>query len=94
MSTAPHYMFGGRLGTRLGDVTLRDGVVYDGLWCSFNDCRHDRTRVHGREASLKRDRIDEFSVNSQKKAAAHNRGAFDKKWRTSPFRSARAIRSS
>src|SRR5262245_27679459 len=38
MSTAPHYFFQGRLGTKLGDATLRDGAVYDGLWCSFTDC--------------------------------------------------------
>ena len=36
MSTAPHYLWA-RLGTKLGDATLRDGVVHDGLWCSFND---------------------------------------------------------
>ena len=80
MSTAPHYMFGGRLGTRLGDVTLRDGVVYDGLWCSFNDCHMiELAQYTAEKAGLKRDRIDEFSVNSQKKAAAAQAaGAFDK----------------
>ncbi|MFN8588395.1 MAG: acetyl-CoA C-acyltransferase [Candidatus Eisenbacteria bacterium] len=80
MSTAPHYMFGGRLGTRLGDVTLRDGVVYDGLWCSFNDCHMiELAQYTAEKAGIKRDRIDEFSVNSQKKAAAAQAaGAFDK----------------
>src|SRR5262245_10519442 len=38
MSTAPHYLFTGRTGNKLGDQSLRDGAVHDGLWCSFNDC--------------------------------------------------------
>src|SRR5204862_7762044 len=38
MSTVPHYLFTGRSGVKLGDATLKDGVVLDGLWCSFNDC--------------------------------------------------------
>ncbi|MBI1797710.1 MAG: acetyl-CoA C-acyltransferase, partial [Candidatus Eisenbacteria bacterium] len=38
MSTAPHYLFTGRTGQKLGDTVMKDGVVMDGLWCSFNDC--------------------------------------------------------
>ena len=71
MSTAPHYLFSGRLGTRLGDATLRDGVVLDGLWCSFNDCPMiELAQYTAEKAKLTRQRIDEFSVKSQQKAAA------------------------
>ena len=71
MSTAPHYLFSGRLGTRLGDATLRDGVVSDGLWCSFNDCHMiELAQYTAEKAKLTRQRIDEFSVKSQQKAAA------------------------
>jgi acetyl-CoA C-acetyltransferase len=71
MSTAPHYLFSGRLGQRLGDTTLRDGVVLDGLWCSFNDCHMiELAQYTAEKAKLSRARIDEFSVQSQKKAAA------------------------
>jgi acetyl-CoA C-acetyltransferase len=71
MSTAPHYLFSGRLGQRLGDTTLRDGVVMDGLWCSFNDCHMiELAQYTAEKAKLTRARIDEFSVNSQQKAAA------------------------
>jgi acetyl-CoA C-acetyltransferase len=71
MSTAPHYLFSGRLGQRLGDTTLRDGVVLDGLWCSFNDCHMiELAQYTAEKAKLTRARIDEFSVQSQKKAAA------------------------
>ena len=79
MSTAPHYLFSGRLGQRLGDTTLKDGVVYDGLWCSFNDCHMiELAQYTAEKAKLTRGRIDEFSVASQKKAAAAQAaGAFD-----------------
>ena len=71
MSTAPHYLFSGRLGTRLGDATLKDGVVSDGLWCSFNDCHMiELAQYTAEKAKLTRQRIDEFSVRSQQKAAA------------------------
>ena len=71
MSTAPHYLFGMRNGVKLGDTTLRDGVVFDGLWCSFNDCHMiELAQYTAEKAKLTRARIDEFSVHSQKKAAA------------------------
>ncbi len=71
MSTAPHYLFSGRLGQRLGDTTLRDGVVMDGLWCSFSDCHMiELAQYTAEKAKLTRARIDEFSVGSQQKAAA------------------------
>ena len=38
MSNVPHYLYTGRTGVKLGDTTLVDGVVRDGLWCSFNEC--------------------------------------------------------
>ncbi len=70
MSTAPHYLFSGRLGQRLGDTTLRDGVVLDGLWCSFNDCHMiELAQYTAEKAKLTRTRIDEFSLQSQHKAA-------------------------
>jgi acetyl-CoA C-acetyltransferase len=71
MSTAPHYLFSGRLGQRLGDSTLRDGVVLDGLWCSFNDCHMiELAQYTAEKAKLTRQRLDEFSAKSQQKAAS------------------------
>src|SRR5215468_6942000 len=71
MSTAPHYLFSGRLGQRLGDSTLRDGVVIDGLWCSFNDCHMiELAQYTAEKAKLTREELDEFSARSQAKAAA------------------------
>src|SRR5580765_3743528 len=71
MSTAPHYLFTGRLGQRLGDTSLKDGVVLDGLWCSFNDCHMiELAQYTAEKAKLTRERLDEFSLRSQQKAAS------------------------
>src|SRR6185369_4718980 len=71
MSTAPHYLFSGRLGQRLGDSTLRDGVVLDGLWCSFNDCHMiELAQYTAEKAKLTREELDKFSAASHQKAAA------------------------
>ena len=71
MSTAPHYDFAARTGTKLGDVTLRDGAVFDGLWCSFNNCHMiELAQYTAEKAGLNRAEIDAFSVGSHAKAAA------------------------
>ena len=71
MSTAPHYLFSGRTGQKLGDTTLRDGVVMDGLWCSFNDCHMiELAQYTAEKAGLKREELDRFSADSHRKAAA------------------------
>jgi acetyl-CoA C-acetyltransferase len=71
MSTAPHYLFTGRTGQKLGDTTLKDGVVMDGLWCSFNGCHMiELAQYTAEKAGLKREELDAFSAGSQQKAAA------------------------
>src|SRR5262245_53262527 len=35
MSNAPYYVYGMRNGVKLGDQKLVDGMIKDGLWCSF-----------------------------------------------------------
>ena len=37
MSNAPFYLYGLRSGVKLGNQTMVDGVIRDGLWCSFGD---------------------------------------------------------
>ena len=36
MSNTPYYLPKGRFGLRMGDATMVDGMVYDGLSCSFH----------------------------------------------------------
>jgi acetyl-CoA C-acetyltransferase len=56
---------------KLCDATLRDGAVFDGLWCSFNDCHMiELAQYTADKAKLSRQELDEFSANSHKKAAA------------------------
>lgn len=37
MSNVPHYLMSSRTGMRLGNASLIDGCVYDGLWDPYND---------------------------------------------------------
>ena len=37
MSNAPYYVYGMRNGVKLGDQTMVDGMIKDGLWCSSCD---------------------------------------------------------
>ena len=46
MSNAPYYLPKGRFGLRMGDAQLVDGMVYDGLSCSF-DPKHVHMGTYG-----------------------------------------------
>ena len=71
MSSAPHYLFGGRTGQKLGDSVLKDGVVMDGLWCSFNDCHMGGlAEFTAANSSISREEQDRFAADSHRKAAA------------------------
>ncbi len=71
MSTAPHYLFSGRTGQKLGDTVMKDGVVMDGLWCSFNDCHMiELAQYTAEKAQLGREELDAFSAESHRKATA------------------------
>jgi len=71
MSNVPHYLYTGRSGVKLGDATLVDGVIRDGLWCSFNNCHMGVLAEFTAENSkITREAQDQFSVESHQKAAA------------------------
>ena len=38
MSNAPYLVRGYREGVKAGDQQLVDGLIHDGLWCSFGEC--------------------------------------------------------
>jgi acetyl-CoA C-acetyltransferase len=80
MSNVPHYLYTGRSGVKLGDATLVDGVVRDGLWCSFNDCHMGSLAEFTADHSkITREQQDQFSVESHAKAAvATKAGKFKK----------------
>src|SRR5882724_7662135 len=71
MSNVPHYLYTGRSGVKLGDTTLVDGVIKDGLWCSFNDCHMGVLAEFTAENSkISREEQDRFAADSHRKAAA------------------------
>lgn len=80
MSNAPHYVRGMRNGVKFGNQTMVDGLVNDGLWCSFYD-RHmgGHAEYTAKKAGISRERQDQFALESHQKAvAAIESGAFKK----------------
>ncbi len=80
MSRAPYLVPNARWGLRMGDSTLVDSVVHDGLWCSFGDCHMG---VYGSEVAkefkITRQAQDEWAYRSHVRALdAIHRGRFAK----------------
>jgi len=79
MSNVPYYDSHTRWGARMGNKTLVDGMVYDGLWCAFDDV-HMANQADDMSAKREVSRLemDEWSVRSQKRwGAAFQAGHFE-----------------
>lgn len=78
MSGAPYYVYGMRTGVKFGTQSLVDGLIHDGLWCSFgNNHMGGYAEYTARKAGITRQRQDEFALASHQKAvAAIEGGAF------------------
>ncbi|HET7494705.1 MAG TPA: acetyl-CoA C-acetyltransferase [Candidatus Limnocylindrales bacterium] len=79
MNGAPYLLPGARFGLRLGDATLVDSTVADGLWCSIEDCHMG---THAERVAIKdhvsREDQDAFALASHQRAvAAMDAGRFD-----------------
>jgi acetyl-CoA C-acetyltransferase len=69
MSNAPHYLYGLRAGVKFGDQTMVDGLIRDGLWCSFCDVHMGgHAEYTAKKASVTRQMQDEFAARSHEKA--------------------------
>lgn len=79
MNNCPYLLKKARFGYRLGDATLVDGMVHDGLWCSFEDQHMGNSAEWiAREYNLTREDLDEYAYRSHMKAiAAIDSGRFD-----------------
>ena len=76
MSNAPHYLYGMRSGVKLGDQTLVDGMIRDGLWCSFCDVHMGgHAEYTATKAGIARDRQDTFAAASHRKDCGIAAGA-------------------
>ncbi len=71
MSNAPYYNYGLRSGVKLGDQTLVDGMIKDGLWCALCDVHMGgHAEYTAKKAGITRHMQDEFSAKSHAKAIA------------------------
>jgi acetyl-CoA C-acetyltransferase len=71
MTQAPHLLPGARAGYRLGDGTLVDSMMYDGLYCQFDHCAMGQsTEQYNKVAGISRERQDAFAALSHERAAA------------------------
>ncbi len=71
MTQAPHLLPGARAGFRIGDATLVDSMMYDGLTDSFDHIAMGlSTEQHNAKVGISRERQDAFSAASHEKAAA------------------------
>lgn len=78
MSNVPYYLRGHRGGVKFGDQEVSDGLIHDGLWCSFEG-RHmgGHAEYTATRAGITRERADEFALASHHKAVdAIDRGRF------------------
>ena len=71
MSNVPHYVRGMRNGIKFGDQNMQDGLIFDGLWCSFGDCHMGgHAEYTAAKASVSREDADAFSLRSHQNAVA------------------------
>ena len=79
MSMVPHYLRGMRNGIKFGDQGMDDGLIFDGLWCSFGNCHMGGYAEYtANKAGVSRDAADEFSLRSHQKAVAAAEAGFFK----------------
>jgi len=79
MSNTPYYDTHTRWGARMGNKTLIDGMVFDGLWCAFDDVHMaNQADEMSAKREISRKAMDEWSVLSQRRwGAAQDSGYFE-----------------
>ncbi|MEP6850528.1 MAG: acetyl-CoA C-acyltransferase, partial [Acidobacteriota bacterium] len=70
MSNIPYAMPGARDGYRMGNQTVTDLMINDGLWCPFENWHMGNTgEIVADKYEITREEQDEFAFNSHRKAA-------------------------
>src|SRR6188472_3499887 len=70
MSNTPYLLSRVREGLRMGNGTVIDSMINDGLWCSFEQCHMGMTGEHVAETyHVGREAQDQYAVESHRKAA-------------------------
>ncbi len=70
MTQAPYLLPGARAGYRLGDQSVVDSMMFDGLTCAFDQCAMGLSTERYNGGRISRARQDEFSARSHQLAAA------------------------
>ncbi len=71
MSNAPYLLPKAREGYRMGNGTLVDSMINDGLWCAFENYHMGNTgEVVAERYGVTRAEQDEYALNSHRKASA------------------------
>ena len=69
MSLAPYYLEGAREGYRLGNSTVIDGMIKDGLWDPYkNQHMGNCAELCAKENKITREAQDEFAIESYRRA--------------------------
>jgi acetyl-CoA C-acetyltransferase len=79
MTNAPYLLPGARSGYRLGDQKVVDSMMFDGLFCAFDQCAMGAgTEKYAASAGIGRAEQDELAAKSHQRAAsAAKDGLFD-----------------
>jgi acetyl-CoA C-acetyltransferase len=71
MSNVPYYLRGMRGGVKFGNRQVEDGLIHDGLWCSFGQCHMGgHAEYTAAKAGITREAADSFALDSHRKAVA------------------------
>ncbi|WP_054310646.1 acetyl-CoA C-acetyltransferase [Mesorhizobium sp. 1M-11] len=71
MTSAPHFISGMRGGVRMGDQTVKDSMITDGLWDAFHQVHMGVTvESLARRYQITREEQDRFALRSQEKTGA------------------------
>jgi acetyl-CoA C-acetyltransferase len=71
MSQGPHLLPKARFGYRMGQVTLQDAVVYDGLWSPWDDHHMGMSaEAIAEKRGITRQEQDEYALRSHQRALA------------------------
>lgn len=85
MSNAPHLLKNHRKGSKMGDSTLVDSMIHDGLWDGYNNVHMGTTgETIAEECNITREASDAYAARSQQRAStAQANGWFD--WEMFPI---------
>lgn len=71
MSNTPYLLPGARKGMRMGDGTIVDSMVRDGLWCACDDQHMGMTaELVAEKYGISREQQDAFALESHRRASA------------------------